>query len=475
MEKIVVIGAGPGGYVAAVRAAQSGGQVTVVEKEHPGGTCLNWGCIPSKILRASADVLESARGAGEFGVSISGEVKVDMAGVQKRKERILSTQRKGIRGLLAHNNVTMVSGTASVVEPGLIRVRTLEGEQDLPYDKLILAMGTSPLSIPSFPFDHETVISSNDGLSLDEVPDSVVIVGGGVIGSEFAFILSALGSRVTVVEAMDRILPQPSVDRECSKVIQRCMKKRKIKLLTDRAVLRVDKEDGRALVTVGASPFLDEGGAARVREQQIEADKVLVVVGRQANSRDMGLENLGLVMDERGWIPVDDRMRTNVPGVYAIGDIIGPSRPMLAHSASMEGMVAAENCLGGDRSMSWDCVPGGTFTAPEVGNVGLSEEQAREQGYEVRAETVLLRTLGKAQVLGELDGFVKIVADAVTDRVLGVHIVGAHATDLIAEAGLAVNNGLTVAQVADTIHAHPTLGEGMFEAALKVAGRAVHG
>lgn len=475
MEKIVVIGAGPGGYVAAVRAAQLGGQVTVVEKEHPGGTCLNWGCIPSKILRASADTLESARHAAEFGISISGEVGVDMAGVQKRKDRILATQRKGIQALLGHNNVSLAVGTASVVEPGLVRVVSAEGEQDLPYDRLILAMGTSPLSIPSFPFDHDVVISSNDGLSLTEVPESVVIVGGGVIGSEFAFILQALGSKVTVVEAMDRILPLPSVDKECSKVIQRCMKKKKIKLLNDRAVKSVDKQDGKALVTVGASPFLADDQAAKVKEQQITADKVLVVVGRKANSVDMGLEKLGLNMDERGWISVDDRMRTNVDGVYAIGDIIGPSRPMLAHSASMEGMVAAENCLGGDRTMSWDCVPGGIFTAPEVGNVGLSEEQAREQGYEVRAETVLLRTLGKAQVLGELDGFVKIVADAATDRVLGVHIVGAHATDLIAEAGLAVNNGLTVAQVADTIHAHPTLGEGMFEAALKVAGKALHG
>jgi len=240
-------------------------------------------------------------------------------------------------------------------------------------------------------------------------------------------------------------------------------------------VQSVEKVDGRAVVTVGASPFLGEEQAGRIKEQQLTADKVLVVIGRQANSRGMGLESLGLNMDERGWIPVDDRMRTSAESVYAIGDIIGPSRPMLAHSASMEGMVAAQNCLGGDRVMSWDCVPGGIFTAPEVGNVGLSEDQAREQGYEVKAETVLLRTLGKAQVLGELDGFVKIVADAATDRVLGVHIVGAHATDLIAEAGLAVNNGLTVEQVADTIHAHPTLGEGMFEAALKVAGKALHG
>ena len=398
MEKIVVIGAGPGGYVAAVRAAQLGGQVTVVEKEHPGGTCLNWGCIPSKILRASADTFESAKNAGGFGISISGEIGVDMNGVQQRKEKILATQRKGIQGLLAHNNVDLVSGTASVVEPGLVRVVSSEGEQDLPYDKLILAMGTSPLSIPAFPFDHDVVISSNDGLSLTEVPDSVVIVGGGVIGSEFAFILNALGSSVTVVEAMDRILPLPSVDRECSKVIQRCMKKKKIKLLTDRAVQSVEKVDGRAVVTVGASPFLGEEQAGRIKEQQLTADKVLVVIGRQANSRGMGLESLGLNMDERGWIPVDDRMRTSAESVYAIGDIIGPSRPMLAHSASMEGMVAAQNCLGGDRVMSWDCVPGGIFTAPEVGNVGLSEDQAREQGYEVKAETVLLRTLGKAQV-----------------------------------------------------------------------------
>lgn len=474
--KIAVLGAGPGGYVAALRAAQLGADVTLIEKENLGGTCLNWGCIPSKIMKASAELLEGIHKASAFGITMQGKACVDMPTLQERKERLLDIQRKGIHALLKHRNIRYVSGTGRFEKVGAVHVDLSEGgTEEVFYDKVILALGTTPFSIPAFPFDHKTILSSNDILCLQTLPESIVIVGGGVIGCEFAFILRAFGVKVTVVEAMPRVLPLPSVDQECSKVLQRCMKKAKITLLANRAVKSIDHVEGGARVTIGASPFMDDEAAANIKEQQIDAENVLVVVGRASNACGIGLENIGVLPDERGWIAVNERMETSSSGVFAIGDIIGPSKPMLAHVASTEGMVAAANALGGEESMEYRCVPGGIFSMPEVGNVGYAEEEAKNAGLDVRADTVLFRTSGKAQVIGEIDGFVKIVSDRNTGQVLGVHIVGPHATDLIAEGTLAVNKNLTVQDLVHTIHAHPTLSECIFEASLKAADMSLHG
>lgn len=474
--KITILGAGPGGYIAAIRAAQLGAEVTVIEKENVGGTCLNWGCIPSKIMITTAEMLERFHRAKEFGIALEGTFKADMQQLMARKNAVIQTQSKGILGLFDHHKIQYVKGTAVIDGPNRVRVSQPSGEQiTVTWDKLILATGTRPLEIPSLPFDGEIILSSNHALSLDRVPESVIIVGGGVIGCEFAFILSSLGARVTVVEALDRLLPLPSVDEDCSKVLQREMKKRKINFIVNRTVDAFEAVEGKLKVTIGPSPFLKAPSEKDKQPVTAQVEKMLVCIGREPNTADIGLETIGLAPDKRGFIPVNDRMETAVPGVYAIGDLLGPAKIMLAHVASTEGQVAAENAMGGNREMDYRVVPGAIFTNPEVANVGLSETQARAEGYDVRADSVLFRTLGKAQVIGEIAGQAKIVADKKSGKILGVHIVGPHATDLIAEAALAMQMGGRVKDVAATIHAHPTLPEVMLEVACKALDRSLHG
>jgi len=474
--RIVIVGGGPGGYVAAVRAAQKGAEVVLVEKEKVGGTCLNWGCIPSKIMKTTADLMENMRRAGEMGVAVEGPFRADMAALMARKEKVLRTQVTGIEKLLSHHGIRLVTGAAYIESNGTVAVSQAAGNSEsLPWDRLIVATGSKPMDIDAFPFDGDTVISSNEALCLQNVPDSVVIVGGGVIGCEFACILSALGARVTIVEALARLLPLPSVDASCSKVLQREMKKRKIKFLLNKTVTGVRPHDNGADAIIGPSPFVENADEKDREPITARADKVLVCIGRTPNTTGIGLGNIGVALDDRGWIQVDDEMRTSAENVFAIGDVLGPEKVMLAHVASTEGMVVADNVMGGRRKMAYGVVPGAVFTSPEVANVGITEKDAADAGMDVHTESILFRSLGKAQAMGELSGEAKIVADAASGRVLGVHIVGAHATDLIAEGALAIQTGRTVADIAATIHAHPTLAEAMLEVSLKVQGQALHG
>ena len=402
--------------------------------------------------------------------------KADMHQLMARKQSVIQSQSKGILGLFKHHKIQYILGQATISGPNRMSVRQSTGEEsEVAWDKLILATGTQPFELPALPFDGERILSSNHALSLTEVPRSIVIVGGGVIGCEFAFILSSLGARVTVVEALDRLLPLPSVDEDCSKVLQREMKKRKIKFIVNRTVDRYEKSGDGLKITIGLSPFLKEPTEKDKQPITLEVEKMLVCIGRKPNTADLGLETIGLTPDKRSWIPVNDRMETSVPGVYAIGDVLGPEKIMLAHVASTEGQVAAENAMGGSREMDYRVVPGAIFTTPEVANVGLSEAQARDKGYDIRADSVLFRTLGKAQVIGEIAGQAKIVADNTNGKILGVHIVGPHATDLIAEAALAMQMGGCVSDVAATIHAHPTLAEIMLEVSCKALDRSLHG
>jgi dihydrolipoamide dehydrogenase len=332
-----------------------------------------------------------------------------------------------------------------------------------------------PATIPGLPFDGEKIISSNEALGLKEVPESLVIVGGGVIGCEFACLMSALGAKVTLVEALERLVPLPSVDADCSKVLLREMKKRKVTVHLQKTVQAVHFADEGLNVVLGPSPFGGASEATLPPAAPLSAKKVLVCIGRAPLTRNIGLEKLDVKLDSRGWVKVDESMRTTAADVYAIGDVLGPQKIMLAHVASVEGRVAAENALGGRLSMDYGAVPGAIFTLPEIATVGLTEAQAVEQGLAVRTASVLFRTLAKAQVLGELAGEAKIVAEESTGRVLGVHLIGAHATDLIGEGTLAVQTGRTIDELAGTIHAHPTLTEAMLEVALKALGKALHG
>ncbi len=473
-RKVTIIGAGPGGYVAAVRAAQLGAAVTLIEQEEVGGTCLNRGCIPSKVLTTTAEILEKFHRAGEYGIAVGGQIAPDMKALMARKETVVQNQTKGIISLLNHHNIHYLKGRGSFQGSNVV-VKCSDGTaQEVPWDTLVLAMGSQPMNIPSFPFDGKVILSSDDALELQEIPETLLILGGGVIGCEFAFIFASLGSRVIVVEALSRLLPLPSVDEDCSKVLQREMKKHAITFMLNRTVERIDI-DGTCHVTIGPSPFVQGLKENAAKPVTVDVDKVLVCIGRMPNTAGIGLEGIGVRMDDRGWIIADERMETSVPGLYAIGDVLGPSKIMLAHVASAEGMVAAENAMGGSRIMRYDAVPGAIFTMPEVADVGLTEAQAREQGYHVRADSVLFRNLGKAHAIGEIAGQAKIVSDADNGRILGVHIVGPHATDLIAEGVLAVQTGCTVKELAETIHAHPTLPEIMLETSLKALDRSLHG
>lgn len=467
--RIAVIGAGPGGYIAAVRAAQLGAEVALIEKEAVGGTCLHWGCIPSKIMKKTADLLHHYTVAADYGIDISGSVTLNLAKLMARKAKIIQTQVKGIEALLKHHGITAVYGVGRIAAPGLLQVETTNGEKkEIAWDRLIIATGTVPAALPGIDFDQDRILSSNDILSLAELPASMVIVGAGVIGCEFACILSAMGCAVTLVEALDRVLPLPSVDAGCSKLLLRELKKRNVKVLLSHTVRQIETVDDRMSIT--AAPLEGNG-----KVQKLSADKMLVCIGRKPAMSGLGLENIGVHLDDRGWILVDDHLQTSAEGVYAIGDILGPGKIMLAHVASSEGLAAADNAMGATRTVQYHAVPSAIFTSPEVATVGLSEAQALEQGHTIGSETVLFRVVGKAQVMGELAGEVKIVFEKAGGRVLGVHMTGPHVTELIAEAALAVTQNLTVQQIAGTIHAHPTLAEIMGEAAMKAAGRALHG
>jgi dihydrolipoamide dehydrogenase len=469
--KVTVIGAGPGGYVAAVRAAQQGGEVTLVEQEKVGGTCLHWGCIPSKMLKTTADLLEKVKRSKEYGIVLNSSPRLDMQAVIARKEKVIENQVKGITDLLKNHRVRLIQGKGVIKAMNQAEVRTASGEiVPLPWDRLILAPGSSVGELPAFPFDGNSILSSDNALNIEEVPRSLLILGGGVIGCEFAFIFSSLGSRVAVAEVMSRLLPLPSVDEDCSTIIQREMKKHKITCMLGTTVRHIERENGGLRVTL-------ENGLGQKRKEPLvlQVDRMLVCIGRKARAGTLGLANIPVRLNAQGWIEVNGRMETSAPHVYAIGDALGPAKMMLAHVASKEGIVAADNAMGGRTTMDYGAVPGVIFTMPEVGNVGLTEAQAREAGFPVHSVKVLFRNLGKPHVMGEIAGEAKLVFHAENGRVLGVHVVGPHASDLIAEGTLAVRLACTAQELAETIHAHPTLSEVMGEAALKAIGRAVHG
>ncbi len=453
-----VIGGGPAGYVAGVRAAQRGAKCIVIERGALGGTCLNWGCIPSKSLIRSADVYRSIKRSRDFGVEITGEIKADLGHMIERKDKIVAGLVKGIEGLFKAHRVERFAGEASIVEKALIRVRGAEGgEEEIRADKILVSTGARPAQIPAFPIDGKRIISSDQAVHLKELPERLLIIGAGAIGCEFACFYREIGVEVTVVELLDRALPLG--DEDVSKLIERELKKQKIKVLTGRKILKVEPSGSEMAAQI-------EGG------DLVAADLVLVSIGRTFNTDNLGLDKIGVALGERGDVTVTDKMETNVPGVYAAGDVIGGL--MLAHVASAEGVVAAENATGGDVAMDYRGIPAGIFTHPEVGVVGLTERQARDEGRDLRIGRFQMRGLGKAHAEREISGEVKIIADAEDDSILGVHVVGLHAADLVHEAAVAIRNNISAVDLGGTIHSHPTLSEAVMEAAHDVHGAAIH-
>lgn len=456
--RFAVLGAGPGGYVAALKAARLGAKVTIIEDDEVGGTCLNRGCIPTKAMLASSEAYSKAKELSSFGIELRGEVSPSLKKIVERKDKIVGTQVKGIRALFKSWGVELVEGRGVLTGPQEIEVRRKDGlTANLRADKIIIATGSRPAHIPTFPFDGKNILSSTEMLHVTEIPKSLLIVGAGVIGSEFACIFRELGSEVTMVEMLPRAIS--TEDHEISELFERELKKKKIKLLTGVKVERVDVKPE------GVTAFVSDG-------REISAEKVLVSIGRALNSEGIGLEALGVEKGQRGEIKVDEKMMTNVEGIYAVGDVTGGI--LLAHVASRGGIVAAMNALGVPSAMDYTTVPAAVFTSPEIASVGLREEEARQKGLDVRAGHFQFRALGKAHAMGEIAGFIKILSEGGTDRVVGAHIIGPHAADLIHEAALAIRKGLTVKDIADTIHAHPTLSEGLMEAAEDVHGGAIH-
>jgi dihydrolipoamide dehydrogenase len=465
-KHIVILGAGPGGYVAAIRAAQLGAHVTVIENQALGGVCLNWGCIPSKALLSVVELGDKLKKADELGVILQGPARYDLARMVGRKNKVVTGLVKGIATLFKVWNIEYVEGTGSLHDAHSIDVRKKDGtEGQIAADAIIVATGSSWPNLPQFPIDGRQILTSKNILDLDVIPARLLIIGAGVEGCEFAALYSGLGTQVTVVELMSRLLP--TEDEEIASMMERELKKRGVTLYTGTTVDRLDRaEDGMTV-------HLKDGTTVTV-------EKLLVSVGRGFNSHGIGLEQVGVQTGRRGEILVNDRMETNVPGIYAIGDVVG--KAMLAHVASAQGKVAVENIMGHATTVRYDVIPAGIFTLPEIGRVGLTEQQAREQvqaaGQQPDDALKIGRFryggLGKAQATGDVTGLFKVISEARTGTILGVHILGAHAADLIHEAALAMQVGARVSQLAEMIHAHPTLAEGLMEAAEDVDGRAIH-
>ena len=463
--KIVIIGGGPGGYVAAIRAAQLGAAVTLVENKYLGGTCLNVGCIPTKVLLHTSELLDLLKNdAKELGITIS-DYHGDWPKLQKRKTKIIKKLVGGVNGLLKNNGITQITGTAVFVNKHQIKVisekqdQVTTGSQVIDFDFAIIATGSKPVIPPIPGSNHPDVITSDTALSLDAVPASLGIIGGGVIGCEFASIYNAFGCKVTIIEMLPEIVA--NMDADIVKPLKAKLQKDGVEIFTGTRVESIqEKPDGLAITT--SSP---------AGEKIITVAKVLLSVGRKAELDTLELAQAG-IQTARGAIVVNKKMQTNVPHIYAVGDCNGGV--MLAHVASAEGIVAVETIIGKRSQIDFKTIPYCVYTKPELASVGMTEAQARDQGYEVKVGTFPMAVNGKAMIMGETTGVVKYVTDAATGEILGLHMAGPRATDLIVEGALAIRLEATVAELMATIHAHPTVGEALMEAAHAVNGEAIH-
>ncbi|GBG57757.1 dihydrolipoyl dehydrogenase [Sporomusaceae bacterium FL31] len=457
---VAVIGGGPGGYVAAIRAAQLGGKVLLVEKEQLGGVCLNRGCIPTKTLLKSAEKWEDLKRCAEFGLKAD-HIGFDFGAIMARKNQVVAKLRSGIEQLVKSNDITVVRGAAVLTGPNQLKVDTGNGNiaEIFEAGRIILATGSVPSSIPVPGRELSAVITSDDLLELDEVPKSMLVIGAGVVGMEFAVLLSSFGCQVTVVEMLPSILP--SIDSDLIKRLGLNLRKQGIHLVTGAKVTAIEQAEAAVVVQVAAGKGL----------QEFRVEKVLIAAGRHPVTEGLGLETAGVAYDHLG-IQVNERMETSTAGIYAIGDVTGQS--MLAHVASAAGIVAAENAMGLNAVMDYSAIPSCIFTTPEIAMVGLTEQEALADQREFKVSKFNFAANGKAVTMGEADGLVKIIACAATGKMLGMHILGPHASDLIMEGALAIRNGLTVQAVAHTIHPHPTLSETVMESAHGIAGNIIH-
>lgn len=455
--ELIVVGGGPGGYVSAIKAAQLGKKVAIVESSHLGGVCLNWGCIPTKALLKNAEVLEIVRNASKYGIEIP-EYNVKWSKVVKRSRDVSRRLNKGIEFLMKKNKITYIPALGKLIDSNTVQVTNNKGMIDkISAENIIIATGARPKWFPGMEPDGDRVITSKEAMVQKEQPKSLAIIGAGAIGIEFAHFYNTYGTDVTVIEALPNILPLE--DEDVSKELLSIFKKRKMNILTNTLVDKIERLKTKVKI--------------HTRDGQIiEAEKALIAVGVQANIENIGLEEIGIALDN-GWISTNKFMQTNIDTIYAIGDVAGP--PWLAHVASEEGIVAAEHIAGKNpEPMKYDNIPGCTYCQPEIASVGLTEKAAREAGYELKIGNFPFRALGKAMAVGDTDGFVKMIYDAKYGELLGCHIIGSEATNLITEAGIARKLEATWHEVLTTIHPHPTLSEAIMEATADALGEAVH-
>jgi dihydrolipoamide dehydrogenase len=456
---VVIIGGGPGGYVAAIKAAHLGLKAVLVEKDKLGGVCLNKGCIPTKALISTAEILNHIQRAEEFGIQVK-DYSIDFPALMKRKDLITRRLSSGIEQLMKANQIRVIRGEGQIIESRTVEVLDAEGQKEVIKTKnIIIATGSKVMRLPIPGIDSEGVITSDEALSLSELPSRMIIIGGGVVGIEFAGIFKALGVEVTVVEMLPRILLP--VDEEIARRLTQILKRKGIEILTDCKVKEIKKNHRNLEVLVSTN----DG------EKRLETEKVLLSAGRVPELGNIDVQRLGIELD-KGAIKVDEKMRTNIPGIYAVGDVVG--KIMLAHVASREGIVAVENISGKEVLMDYKVVPNCVFSMPEVASVGLTEEEARKENSNIKVSKFPFMANGKALGMGETEGMVKIIAGADTSELLGVHILGVHASDLIAEGTLALSMEATAFEIVNTIHAHPTLAEAVAEAAEGLIGKSIH-
>ncbi len=457
----IVIGGGPGGYVAAIRLGQLGVKTLCVEREAMGGVCLNWGCIPSKALIAAANLANKVRNAQHMGITVK-DLEIDVAKMQEWKEGIVHKLTSGVTSLVKGNKGDIVMGDATITGPNSVEVTSEDGKKEsyTASKAIIVATGTQMIQIPGFEPDGDVVITAREAVSLQAAPGSMVLIGGGVIGLELGMVYQKLGTKITVVELMDQLLP--GTDADLVRVVQKHLKKDGADIYVNSKAVALDKSGGKAKVTI------ETGGERQV----VEADQVLVAVGFRPNSSDLGLEKVGVKLDDRGHIAIDEQMRTSVPSIFAIGDVAG--MPYLAHKASKEGEIAAEVIAGHKAAADYRAMPAAIFTDPEIATVGITEAEAKAQGKKVKIGKFPFAASGRAMAVSETDGFIKVIIDEADHQLLGVAIVGPEASDLISETTLAMEMCAFGEDVALTVHPHPTLGEGVMEAFKHALGEAIH-
>jgi dihydrolipoamide dehydrogenase len=481
---VVVVGAGPGGYVAAIRASQLGKKTAIIEREYMGGVCLNVGCIPSKAMISAGHFFDRIQhDAAIMGIQVKGPVSVEMTKLQAWKKSVCDRMAGGVEQLLKGNSVTIIRGEATFKSTTELSVKTTAGTESVTAKNYIIATGSRPIEIPGFAFDEKTVLSSTGALALDKIPESLVVIGGGYIGLEIGGMLANLGTKVTVLEANKGLLVGLA-DSECVQVVQKRLKKKGVDIITEAKaksytksgqIFEVIAEVGStaAAAGTGASTAGGSKGSAATQQIKIKAEKILVTVGRKPNSDQLGLKAIGIAIDERGFVKVNAQRKTNIPNIFAIGDVA--CQPMLAHKASYEGVMVAEIISGQNRVYDAKTVPSVIFVEPEIAAAGWTEDECRANGHQdLMINKFPFAANGRAVSILETDGFVKMIADAKTHVLLGVHIVGPEASNLISEAALAIEMGARLEDVALTIHPHPTLGETMMEAAEATLGHAIH-